>query len=265
MISVSVGVISNFKAVKETPCPLCDSTNQFFLVLVLIYLVAGVLHPQEFHILLSGVIYFLALPTTFILLNIYSFANLNVMRWGTRESAQPKVEKPDDQKKTNTLCCLPNGGITIQIGDRGHSDYAPSIPRSSYPSHFHSSAVQRHDFSHRFSPNASSIDTSNPNSTLNTIPVEHLNQTIETLDIKYEKYSLGRYQNITKQTMSPTETKFYNWLIINHLKPLFEKEEKKAKITKDLLKLRNKFCLMFFSANIFWIGWEFRLCISLKC
>ncbi|CAH1251633.1 HAS3 [Branchiostoma lanceolatum] len=65
----------------------------YFLALVGMYVITGLVHFTEFPNLLYGVVYFLSLPTGYILLTIYSVCNLTDRTWGTREgrsSAQPK-------------------------------------------------------------------------------------------------------------------------------------------------------------------------------
>ena len=45
----------------------------------------GILHPQEFACLPMGVIYYITIPSMYLLLMIYSIFNLNNVSWGTRE------------------------------------------------------------------------------------------------------------------------------------------------------------------------------------
>jgi len=80
-----------------------------------VYLIAGVLHPEEAKVLLSGIVYFIALPTTFILLNIYSFCNLHVMKWGTREDKKPTFsdEKGGSSRTEGTL------GLEFEVWNLG--------------------------------------------------------------------------------------------------------------------------------------------------
>ncbi|CAH1271274.1 CASKIN2 [Branchiostoma lanceolatum] len=59
----------------------------YFLATIGMFLVTGLVHLPEFYCLFSGILYFLALPTTFIFLNIYGVCNLTDKSWGTREGA----------------------------------------------------------------------------------------------------------------------------------------------------------------------------------
>ena len=62
------------------------SPNGIFLSsMICIFLISGLMHPMELWCLLPGVLYFICIPTTFLLLNIYAFCNLHVVSWGTRE------------------------------------------------------------------------------------------------------------------------------------------------------------------------------------
>lgn len=49
------------------------------------FILAGVVHPQEFYCLPYGVIYYITIPAMYLLLVIYSIFNLNDVSWGTRD------------------------------------------------------------------------------------------------------------------------------------------------------------------------------------
>lgn len=62
------------------------STSTIYLgVLAFVFVVAAVLHFSEFSCLLQFIWYLIALPSGYLLLLIYSAANLNSQSWGTRE------------------------------------------------------------------------------------------------------------------------------------------------------------------------------------
>jgi chitin synthase len=66
----------------------------FLMLLIVIFLVAAIMHPQEFWCIVPGMLYFLCIPSGYLLLLIYSLCNLNIVSWGTRE-----VEKRKHVKK----------------------------------------------------------------------------------------------------------------------------------------------------------------------
>lgn len=45
----------------------------------------GLMHPQEATALFSGFIYYITIPSMYMLLMIYSVFNMNDVSWGTRE------------------------------------------------------------------------------------------------------------------------------------------------------------------------------------
>ena len=59
-------------------------TSLSLIYTVFIFLLAGILHPQEANCLPMGVIYLLTIPSMYLLLVIYSVFNLNNVSWGTR-------------------------------------------------------------------------------------------------------------------------------------------------------------------------------------
>jgi chitin synthase len=66
----------------------------FLMMLIFIFIVAALIHPQEFWCIVPGMLYFLCIPSGYLLLLIYSLCNLNIVSWGTRE-----VEKKKHVKK----------------------------------------------------------------------------------------------------------------------------------------------------------------------
>ncbi|XP_013398991.1 uncharacterized protein LOC106165353 [Lingula anatina] len=91
MLAVTVGIV------VQTAQDTWTSPNaMFIIVLIGIFLLAGLLHPEEFLCLVPGTLYFLCIPSGFLLLFIYSLVNMNVVSWGTRE--MPKVDSKDERK-----------------------------------------------------------------------------------------------------------------------------------------------------------------------
>lgn len=66
------------------------------------------MHPQEFWALLCGVIYYITIPSMYMLLMIYSVFNMNDVSWGTREA--PTI-KDDDQETSNGAKIFPPGWL----------------------------------------------------------------------------------------------------------------------------------------------------------
>jgi chitin synthase len=76
-------------------------SSVFILVVSLQILVAGIVHPQEFFTLLCGVVYYITIPSMYMLLVIYSIFNMNDVSWGTRENPKRAEEKTPTKKATH--------------------------------------------------------------------------------------------------------------------------------------------------------------------
>ncbi|CAC5419944.1 CHS1 [Mytilus coruscus] len=96
MMVVFVGCI--ITAVRESPF---HPSVIFLCAMVFIFLFAAVLHPWEFSCIIYGVLYFLCVPSGFLLLVIYSLVNMNIVSWGTREvpKKKTKAEIEEEEKK----------------------------------------------------------------------------------------------------------------------------------------------------------------------
>jgi chitin synthase len=55
--------------------------------------VSAFTHPREFTDVLYIIIYYLFIPSTYLLLTIYALCNLNDISWGTREVAPTQAAK----------------------------------------------------------------------------------------------------------------------------------------------------------------------------
>ncbi|XP_048509220.1 chitin synthase chs-2 isoform X4 [Athalia rosae] len=61
--------------------------------------IAALMHPQEFLCIIYGIIYYVTIPSMYMLLVIYSITNLNNVAWGTREVIVKKTAAELEQEK----------------------------------------------------------------------------------------------------------------------------------------------------------------------
>ncbi|XP_023932322.1 uncharacterized protein LOC106176561, partial [Lingula anatina] len=82
----------------------CSPTALFFFLVAGAFLLAAILHPQEFACVFAGVLYYLLIPSMYLLLFIYSMCNLHVVSWGTREVKVAEMPTPNkgNQQAKNT-------------------------------------------------------------------------------------------------------------------------------------------------------------------
>ena len=64
------------------------------------FVLAGILLPQEFACLPMGVIYYITIPSMYLLLMIYSIFNLNNVSWGTREVPKSAADIEAEKEKS---------------------------------------------------------------------------------------------------------------------------------------------------------------------
>ena len=69
------------------------------------FILAAVVHPQEFWCLPYGLIYYITIPAMYLLLVIYSIFNMHVVNWGTREvpKKKTKAELEEEKRKEEEL------------------------------------------------------------------------------------------------------------------------------------------------------------------
>ncbi|KAH7963125.1 hypothetical protein HPB52_019633 [Rhipicephalus sanguineus] len=70
---------------------IASPSSIFFVVTLLVFVFAAMVHPQEFQCVVHGLLYFVLVPSMYLILALYSVINLNVVSWGTRETTTPNT------------------------------------------------------------------------------------------------------------------------------------------------------------------------------
>jgi chitin synthase len=81
MMAVMVGII-----IQVLDDGVLAPTSLFFFTVALQVIITALLHPQELYALPAGIIYYITIPSMYMLLVIYSLFNMNDVSWGTREN-----------------------------------------------------------------------------------------------------------------------------------------------------------------------------------
>lgn len=90
-------------------------TGLFLVSMTVLYMVTAILHPQEFGMIVYGLMYFICIPSGYLLLTIYSLVNMNIVSWGTRETNKEKAEKKHVGILCNRNCKLCCWDVNIQV------------------------------------------------------------------------------------------------------------------------------------------------------
>ncbi|XP_068100161.1 chitin synthase chs-2-like isoform X2 [Hyperolius riggenbachi] len=204
----------------------------FLIVMILIYTVTALLHPQEFFLLIYGLVYIICVPSGYLLLTIYSLVNMHVVSWGTRETATPK---PDSQpKKRNRVryqktCKCICWDIEVVVHDN-------KCEKEEESTIVGKDGEQAADF---------------PSAQTENGPVE--------MNITYEESWIFQLQqktnhNILKEEqLEVEEIPFWQGAIKSYLEPLNEDKKKQDEIQRELKSMRNKVIFIYFMINLLWI------------
>ncbi|XP_036439164.1 chitin synthase 1 [Colossoma macropomum] len=90
-------------------------TGIFLISMTVLYLITAILHPMEFGLIIYGLMYFICIPSGYLLLTIYSLVNMNIVSWGTRESNKDKAEKKHRGVLCDRNCKLCCWDVSIQV------------------------------------------------------------------------------------------------------------------------------------------------------
>ncbi|KAM9449654.1 chitin synthase chs-2-like [Clarias gariepinus] len=203
----------------------------FFIGIVIMYISTALLHPHEFHLAIFGLLYFICIPSGYLLLAIYSMVNMNNVSWGTRESASQTGGSQNDTRK-NIKCqkLLKLCGYNLEIQLNKEEKVIHVLPE-----------------------NATQITPLNPeNKEPDQSTKPQLPDTEEGDFIKQLKESSGEL-NLYEHTLNTEEEGFWNDLIEQYLKPLKTDQKKEERIKEDLKDLRNKANFVFFICNLLWL------------
>ncbi|KAI1883868.1 hypothetical protein AGOR_G00236460 [Albula goreensis] len=196
----------------------------FFISMVLMYVVTAAFHPQEFPLIIFGLLYFLCIPSGYLLLAIYSMVNMNNVSWGTRETGGPLKSKPAGANLKNWKCNCPCW--TDQ--EKADEDEIQNLLT------------------------ASQMDLTAELTTLQDKRKEHLVSApsqgwVAQLQSKSREFALN------EDTLKTEEEEFWRELQERYLEPLAEDKEKQRKIAEDLKALRNRVAFVFFICNALWL------------
>jgi chitin synthase len=236
--------------------------------LVVVFLIAAICHPREFKCLFPGILYFIALPSAFILLNIYAVINLNNVSWGTRET---KPSNSLNEERSN----LNKSKNKNHFAKYFKSLFKSNIEKESVNSNQDIIIQNINDYLEnieqklRVLTNAIDSTTKNEKKENMQIVVERVDKASST---ENEYDTLTDYlppikswidddclNNFKLDHLNKNESEFFQNLIQRYLYPIVESQAKKEQVIDDLKSLRNNCCFSFLMFNAFWIVLIFTL------
>lgn len=232
MIIVTVGTLLNVTSENVL------SPNVLFLIgLFIIFSVSALWHPKEFGCLLHGLLYYVAVPSTFIFLTIYYICNLNIVTWGTRENKQTQVKTSSSKKKSskNPLSFLRSVPKKILKKKKVEKQEQKEDNKNNTQKQFENDNVII-----EINENGNNLDSNNEISCKNLQVQNPCNTDWMSLNV-FSKCKIDKEAN--------HEESFWKQIIEKYLLPIEGNKEHEEKIKTDLLSLRNNIVFAFFMIN----------------
>lgn len=246
-------------------------TTLSFVFVAGVFILAAFLHPQEFWCLPMGLIYYITIPSMYLFLVIYSFFNLNVVSWGTREvvqklsaeemeeakkKAEEEAKKPPAKKSgfmaffqrdrllefSLTKMFTDKNGVKSQLENMQEKleKIEMALEREGYPlpeKPEESKEVEKEKSALR-KPTVRIMEPEEP-------PRDEM---INPYWIEQDCFDTSR-----RKFLSQEEIQFWNEVIEKYLKPLDKNPEKEEQIAQGLKELRNQVVFSFLMINSIWV------------
>ena len=248
----------------------------FLITLSGSFFTAALLHPEEFWCIVPGLLYLLCIPAMYLLLIIYSIANLHIVSWGTREVAAKKTKKEIEEEKKaakNAPQKVKESGILgfilsviIPIRDFLKGDQAEKINEI-----LRIVSKERRQRARGLSGqvyiNAEETDT-------NTDEVQENQGTPENENVNENQYQLRddlinpywiedpRLGPGHIELMGLPEIEFWDGIIGKYLYPIDSDKRKEAEIAQGLKTLRNRSTFWFVFCNALFVLIVFMLTLK---
>ncbi|CAF0706559.1 unnamed protein product [Brachionus calyciflorus] len=268
-----------------------SASSFFFVFLIILFLVTGILHPQEIMNLAYGILYLVTLPGGYVLLVVYSICNLHVVSWGTREVAsnrkknankknqkENKKEEVVEKKrpKRSGIMGLIMGsesqkGVIENAAEFFQSIMKPSSNRQEkllveIANKLENLGDKKAPLSSNTIANIDSPNNNNDKTEIDITKDHTQNETELESQIEIPRNYLYNPFWIDMKALGKNdvyylntkEMTFWQGLIDKYLHPLNKDEEEEKRISKDLIELRNNSCFAFFMLNALWVVMQFQ-------
>ncbi|XP_072000201.1 chitin synthase chs-1-like [Engystomops pustulosus] len=208
-------------------------TGLFLISMSTIYILTALLHPQEFYLLIYGLVYTLCVPSGYLILTIYSLVNMHIVSWGTRETVAPKDKPKEKTKKLKyqkTCKCL-CWNVEVQVHDEKCNIQE-----------------EKKDIIDAQTQTVDAKREQNQNNYENEVNnIKYEESWISELQLKTE-YNILKMENFDEE-----EIPFWEGVITKYLEPINEDKHKQDMIQRELKSLRNKVTFIIFMINLLWI------------
>uniref|UniRef100_A0A8B9LEK2 chitin synthase n=1 Tax=Astyanax mexicanus TaxID=7994 RepID=A0A8B9LEK2_ASTMX len=229
----------------------------FLISMTLMYLITAALHPQEFSLIVYGLLYFLCIPSGYLMLVIYSIVNMNNVTWGTRETggkAKTAAVRAIKKQVMQATCCRCPCGSSTEDG-----------PSNTFSCHINVHVLFLYIFLYIIYLYAFTVyfyisslgwieelQTKSDDFSLHTAALSEVGCLFTDLMV-FKTCGALLLTFLTCEQIFQDEVEFWKELQKQYLEPLNENPEQQEKIAKDLKDLRNKVTFGFFICNAIWL------------
>ena len=258
MLLVTVGTIINVATANSIVSP----DVLFLLCVVAIFVVAGLVHPNELFCLFHGVLYYLTVPSTFVFLTVFFLCNMHVVSWGTREGpkkADPAQEnQPPPQERGRLYKLLEKMGLTAVVQDIRTFAQQMMGARQDLENVQQESRGQEGNENSGTPPPPTTTPTQpaqpaqpaqpdpppkpKPDTVLEADPTYWTRAMDEDVEVDVPNSTVGE--------ISRDETDFWKFLIDEYLHPIKANKDQQDKISADLISARNNVLFGYMLVNL---------------
>ncbi|CAK9800283.1 Chitin synthase chs-2 [Anthophora plagiata] len=288
MIVVLIGVVLQIASDGE----FAPTTLLFFTVMGQ-FVIAAFLHPQEISCLPHAIIYYITVPSMYMLLIIFSIFNVHNITWGTRESKSERQLSEKQNTKMNKLQSEQHGEAVesewtkiplsnlfrcvfcMYRSSEKEEKYLESIYNSINEINLRLSQIES-NYKLNYTPKDNIEERSNgqsktPSEQVKSQVIEDLYTSTDSESETTEEISASGQQEYSNYFINPywlqderlgtgkvdflssSEEQFWKQLIRKYLYPIENDAEKQKQIAKGLINIRNECLLKFFMINILFI------------
>ena len=274
-----------------------DPSLIFLTVMSGSFIFAGIMHPYEFTCLLYGIIYYLCIPSGYLVLIIFAFSNLQDISWGTRDvpkkktKAQLEEEKKKEEeklkkKKRGWFSFLNIDSLMKELRETMKSIFSEKKEDSTQAAMLKTLRYIRKDMkkiNRRLAGDSARADSDSDSDSENEAkraieqkPKEEPEQPREEVAIpepEVDEYHRELYEEDTDNPawinkwegekevdyLDISEAQFWRQLIKKYLKPIKKDLKFEKKVLTELIELRNNVSFAYWLINGLWILFNFMI------
>ena len=266
----------------------------FLIMLIVVFFVSAVMHPEEFFCVVPGALYFICLPTGYLLLTIYFLSNMHIVSWGTREVPQRKTKeeieeekriedekrKKKEEKKKGLFGWFGLNSMfmeMIEMFKQFRTDVGTNEQKSKTDTLLEELIYEiRRNKEHQNRPRSKSNCTMTDDNEVKEQPKQEptddckkITDTVQVEEIppwlKYEDFENPAWLQSLATGSGPVrplnekESAFWKQIIQKYLYPINEDKAHQDKVATDLKNLRNNVVFGFFMTSAIWIALSMEL------